>query len=368
VTGCAVVGPDAIPPGDSAQFTAAAKYSDGSTRDFTTEAQWSVSDESLLSVTGAGQATGRAVGEAEVRATFAGSCTSDRGVVVLPAGRFLMFVDVTEDQVTAPLLGVRVEVVSGPAAGLAAATDWNGSARLMGVPQEAQLRLSNDGYDPVVQTVRVERQRAVVRLQMFPSRGRLDLPGIYRLTIASGSCAGGARLPEAVGTRTYTARLWNAGLKIHALLSGASFAAEPCSSCAEPRGNRFLGQTQALEARFTLGEYVPPEDGAGPWDIGVGVYPDVAERLGDGTLLSIAGQAIVTPTPAGFSGALDGTIAIDDSLPLFHAEPRVLASCRSIAHRFTLERSGSARLQRRPLPPPPRAAADRRARPPYQPR
>lgn len=337
-TGCGVTGPEAIPPGESAAFTATAVYSDGSRRDVTTDVHWSTSDESILSVTDAGDVTARAIGDAEVRAIFPTSCTFPKSVVVLPPGRFLAFVAVTEDQVTAPLLDVRVEVVSGPAAGLAATTDWSGSARLLGVTQDVAIRFSKDGYESVVQNVRIERQRAVIRTQMIPSRGRLDLPGLYRLTIASSPCAAGAELPEPVRTRTYTARLWNAGLKIHAALSGGSFTSESCLQCTEPRGDRFLGQTQALDARFTLREYEPPEAGAGPWDFGQGVYPDVAERLADGTLLTISGRAVVTPTSTGFSGTLDGTIAVYDSLPLLYTVPRVIASCQSSAHRFTLER------------------------------
>jgi hypothetical protein len=80
-------------------------------------------------------------------------------------------------------------------------------------------------------------------------------------------------------TRTYVARLWNAGLAIHGALSGGDFAVEWCGACREQRGNRFIGQTQARDARFTLREYVPPEHGATIYDYGQGVYPDVAERL-----------------------------------------------------------------------------------------
>ena len=98
-----------------------------------------------------------------------------------------------------------------------------------------------------------------------------------------------------------------------------------------------MGQTQALDARFTLFEYGPPEDYGG-WDGDQGDYPSLAERLPDGTLLSIAGQAIVVPTADGYAGSLDGTIASYDSLNLLGRAGRVLASCRSNAHRFTLVR------------------------------
>ena len=333
ITSIVVDGPGQVPPGETGQYSATARYSDGSRRDVTSEAQWSTSDESVLSVTGASTVVARARGEAEVRARLANhGYPGVRSVIVLPAGQFKLWVKVTEDQVTAPIFDVRVEVVSGPEAGLAVSTDWTGSAVLFGVPADAQLRLTKEGYTSTVHSMRLDGHRGV-SLQMFPSGSRLDLPGQYQLTITSGVCADG-NLPDAVKTRTYTARMWNAGLMIHVELSGADFAVEWCPLCFETRGNRFMGQTQALDARFTLFEYGPPEDG---YD-GQGYYPSLAERLPDGRFLSIAGRAIVAPSADGYAGSLDGTIAVYDSLSQVERAGRALASCRSNAHRFTLVR------------------------------
>jgi hypothetical protein len=328
-----VDGPGQVPPGETGHYSATARYSDGSRRDVTSEAQWSTSDESVLSVTGVSTIVARARGEAVVRARLANyQHPGVRSVIVLPAGQFKLSVLVTEDQVTAPIFDVRIEVVSGPEAGLAVSTDWTGRAVLYGVPADAQLRLTKEGYTSTVHSMRLDGHRGV-SLQMFPSGSRLNLPGQYQLTITSGVCADG-NLPDAVKTRTYTARMWNAGLMIHVELSGADFAVEWCSLCFETRGNRFTGQTQALDARFTLFEYGPPEDG---YD-GQGYYPSLAERLPDGRFLSIAGRAIVAPSADGYAGSLDGTIAVYDSLSQVESAGRVLASCRSNAHRFTLVR------------------------------
>jgi hypothetical protein len=291
----------------------------------------------VLSVTGAATVVARARGEAEVRARLANhGYPGVRSVIVLPAGQFKLWVKVTEDQVTAPIFDVRVEVVSGPEAGLVVSTDWTGSAVLFGVPADSQLRLTKEGYTSTVHSMRLDSHRGV-SLQMFPSGSRLDLPGQYQLTITSGVCADG-NLPDAVKTRTYTARMWNAGLMIHVELSGADFAVEWCPLCFETRGNRFMGQTQALDARFTLSEYGPPEDGYDDGAAQWGYYPSLAERLPDGRFLSIAGRAIVAPSADGYAGSLDGTIAVYDSLSQVERAGRVLASCRSNAHRFTLVR------------------------------
>jgi hypothetical protein len=208
---------------------------------------------------------------------------------------------------------------------------------LYGVPADVQLRLTKDGYAPRVESLRLDRHGALF-LQLFPSGSRLDLPGQYHLTITSGACADNGQLPDVVRTRTYTARLWNAGLKIHVGLSGADFAVEWCDACAETRGNGFMGQTQALDARFTLLAYQPPQEGATIWDGDRGSFPNVAERLADGTFLTISGNAIVAPSADGYAGFLDGSIAIYDSLNQLERPGRVLASCQSSAHRFTLVR------------------------------
>lgn len=339
LSGCRVEGTDSIPPGESAQYRAIAGYSDGSSRDVTSEVPWSSSDDAVLLVTEQGLATGRAIGDVDVQATFSEHCVTGRQVAVLPAGRFLVWANVTEEQITAPILGVRVEVMSGPAAGLTATTNWDGGAKLIGVPQDADLRFTKDGYAPIVQSVHIDRQRQSVRVQMLASPGRLDLAGKYQLSISSGPCAGGDALPEAAKARTYTARMWNAGLKIQVELSGASFALDRClmpgmTRCSAPTGNVFTGQTQARDARFTLVEYSPAFD----WNDGI--YPDVVESIPGVGLLTISGNALVAPTPEGFSGTLDGTFAIYDHLSVHAAngQGRVLASCRSAAHRFTLAR------------------------------
>ncbi len=339
LSGCRVDGPASIAPGESAQYRAIGSYSDGSIRDLTTEVPWSSTDDALLSVTAQGLATGRAIGDVDVQATFAGNCVTGRQVVVLPPGRFLVWANVTEEQVTAPILGVRVEVISGPAAGLTAMTNWDGGAKLIGVPQDAELRFSKDGYEPIVRSVRIERQRQSVGVQMLASTARLDLSGKYQLSINSGRCDGGETFPEAAKARTYTARMWNAGLKIQVELSGASFTLDRClmpgmSRCQAPTGNVFSGQTQARDARFTLVEYRPAFD----WNDGI--YPDLVESVPGVGLLSISGNAVVAPTREGFTGTLDGTFAIYDHLSVHttNGQGRVLASCRSAEHRFTLVR------------------------------
>ena len=178
----------------------------------------------------------------------------------------------------------------------------------------------------------VDHNGTLVRVQLFPLTGRLSLPGAYQLTINSASCSDGGVLPEAVRTRTYWARIWNAGAKVIVELDGADFALGWCPICQETRGHRFTGQPEALAARFTLDEYGPPILG---YD---GHYPNVVERLPDGTLLTVSGHAVVLPTSEGLSGTLDGLIAIYRTFDLETTTSLPVVSCRSSAHRFTLVR------------------------------
>ena len=266
-----------------------------------------------------------------LRAAF-GSLSQARDVVIVPTGRYRLRAAVTEDQLSVALDDVRVEVVSGPAAGLAATTNWEGSATLYGVPQDAQVRFTKNGYEPLTQDVRLENNWTTVRVQLVPSRGRIDLAGQYQLTISSGSCAGGRVLPEAARTRTYTAALWNSGLRINVRLSDANFAVQWCPLCHEDRGDHFTGQTQALGARFTLIEYEVPFD----WN--AGIYPNVVERLSDGTLLAVSGHATVAPTSRGYAGTLDGSFSIYNSLDLVSQGSQAIVTCQSDSHQFVLVR------------------------------
>lgn len=334
VTDLRVDGPASLPPGEAAQFTATAKFADGSTRDVTAEATWTSADESVIAVTAAGHATARSTGTAEVQAAFS-TISNTREVIVVPAGRYRLPVYVGEEQATVPIDGVRVEVISGAAAGLASTTDWDGRAALYGVTEDAQLRISKDGYEPRVQSVHVVNNYSGLSVQLLSSGGRVNLPGGYRLTISSGSCENGARLPPDATLRTYGARMWNAGLNVIVELDDANFALAYCPVCHETRGNRFMGQPQPLGARFTLIDYSPPMD----WNDGI--YPNVVERLANGSLLTIAGRATVAPTAGGFAGTLDGAIAIYADLDLASAGSSPVVVCRSSSHGFTLVRQGS---------------------------
>jgi hypothetical protein len=331
LTSLRVDGPATLPPGESAQYTATATYTDGSSRDVTGEVRWSSTNDAIVTVTGTGMSTARANGEASVTATLA-PLNHSREIVVVPAGRYKLRLIVNEDHVTVPINGVRVEVLSEAAAGLEGVTDWNGSVSLYGVPQDVQVRLSKSGYESSIQSFHVPGNWALNIVSLPSSVTRPILPGAYQLTVSAGGCAGGDGLPDALKTRRYSATIWNAGVNAIVELSGAAFATAWCPLCHETRGNRFQGQSQPDGARFTLSEYEAPFD----WN--AGIYPNVVEQLADGRLLSIAGHVIVAATSDGFAGTLDGSFAIYNAFDLTYDGSLPVASCRSSSHTFTLVR------------------------------
>lgn len=330
LTNFAVTGAVTVPPGESASYTATATWSDGTTTDVTNEATWTTTNDTVLAIAGPGRVTARTTGEADVRAGFQNR-THGRWVGVVPAGRFIVRVYVSDGVIPAvPLFDARVEVLSGPAAGLTATTNWDGRASLYGVPESADLQVSKDGYERVVRAVRIDRQSASVNVDLVPAVRRPELSGRYRLTVSADSCVGSGALTQEARTRTYTAFIWEPGGKVSVQLADANFHFKTC--CLGERGDAFSGLTQALDTRFTLIPYEPD------WDYNAGVHPSVAERLPDGTVLTISGHAVVRPVAEGFAGLLDGVMAIYDSLPLSGPAGRQLASCQSPSHKFTLTR------------------------------
>jgi len=84
VTEVVVTGPSPLTAsGEKAQFAASARYSDGSTKDQTSSAQWLSSDSLVIAVAAGGLATATGGGSASVRATVQ-SVTGVRSIQVIP--------------------------------------------------------------------------------------------------------------------------------------------------------------------------------------------------------------------------------------------------------------------------------------------
>src|SRR5262245_42055145 len=90
-----VSAPDSIPPGESAQLTATAVKSDGSTENVTSSATWFSSNSRVIQVGSDARARALAPGEATVQARYQ-SRSGSRLVMALPAGTYKVSGRITE--------------------------------------------------------------------------------------------------------------------------------------------------------------------------------------------------------------------------------------------------------------------------------
>ena len=333
--------PQSLPPGESAQLTAIAFFSDESTRDITNEAQWKSGDTSVLSISNTGLATAHRTGNIFVRAAFNGKESSQREILVLPAGTYKVGGFVRDDEVPVP--GARVEVTAGPAAGLSTVTPQSlgsGAYTLLGVSGDTEFRITKDGYHPLARTVRVTSHQQI-NFDLTPAIQRADLSGTYRLTISAAADCSGRPLPEDVSSLRYTAVVAQDLARLTVTLAGANFASDDRRTY-----NGFQGAIEPSRIWFQLrGADFLEED---PLNDSLpdpnAPFPDVSVQLAPSTFLFVGGLALGSSSPAGFSGTLNGTI--ETARWVGTGEPRGaipsnwqrLAACRSTGHEFVLSR------------------------------
>ena len=333
VTSVEISGPPSIPPGQSAQFTATARLSDG-TSQTPASVRWS-STGRVLRVDASGfatarQETGEDVVTAEVSSSgVVGLTRGSREILVLPDGTYRMVGVVSENVAPpTPVVGARVEVMSGPAR--VASTDWDGRYRLYGVPAIAEIRVTRDGYQPHFQSFQLA-EHVTQNFQLALSGMRLDLAGSYTLTIDA-ACATSTPVPPEVRNRSYHASLIQSGSTLEVVVTESSrFRVNSAG-----RGDRFTGRVDAAGATFNLEGfsepyyyYYGPRDPSG--------YANLVERLADGTYLVVTGTAVTRRLSADLSGNLKGGVTHYDSrFPSISLLSSAAGSCYSEAHRFTL--------------------------------
>lgn len=144
VTRIAITGPARIAPGATEQFTATADFSDGTTSDVTSRANWSAFPTTILQSLGSGRFRGVAAGEASMFVSLSPRGSSLQ-ILVLPPDTFKLSGTIRDTSGT--LENILVEVVSGTGTGLKTKTDSGGRYALYGVAGSIQLRASGPGYD-----------------------------------------------------------------------------------------------------------------------------------------------------------------------------------------------------------------------------
>jgi hypothetical protein len=314
-----ITGPDSVPPGTTAQYTAIALQSDQSSRNVTNEAAWRTSDASVLTISStSGLASAHDRGETSVTASLGERSAVKTPVIVVPPGTFRLAGIVRESGV--PVFDARVEVTSGTGQGLTATSA--GTYRLYGVAGDIELLVTKDGYLEQRKRLQVANHLATADFDLQLSRPRVEVGGTYTLRVTAGpECS--AMLPPEARTRTFTAVVRQDGPRLDVVLEGARFFVD--------RGrtfNRFFGTAETSRVTFYI---------SGPQDFYYSSYgPDVVEQLTDTTLFTMSGSALATVSSGGVSGTLDGLVeAVQGTQP---GRLQRIASCRSTEHQFVLSR------------------------------
>jgi hypothetical protein len=268
-----MTGPTEIAPGSSASFTAILDRV-ATMSDVSGTAEWVSSNPSVLSVA-AGVATGRASGEATVTAQFEGQQTDPAPVMVLPAGTYRLRGTVTlPTSATQVVPLARVEV---PSVGLVTTADAQGRFVLYGVPADAEIRASKEGYTTAVASVHLVDHLAQVRVSISPA-----LEGTYTLSIGPGSCSDVPPVPANLLRRTYTVAFLQSG---------------PNPSVAN---GSFPGATNITVMQFSA-SFVAAQ---GTWTVSLAI----GEPLPDGKNITLNGFASVTASD--LVGTFTGRYAI----------------------------------------------------------
>ena len=287
--------------------------------------------DGLFQVTESGLVTGgERLGEDTLTAEVTEPNGTTRGIkeiLVLHDGTYRMLGVVTESVPPhAAVNGARVEVASAPP--LAATTDWDGRYVLFGVPGNADIRVTREGYQPHVERLQLTAH-SKQDFQLILSGSRLSLAGAYTLSLDA-ACATSTPVDEALRHPRYDAAVTQNGADVQVVLTDSlRFRVN-----AVGRGDRFGGRVDATGANFNLGQnfyrYYP--SGYDPLS-----YPNIVERIADGSYLVIDGQATTRISPAGLSGEFQGFFLHHAST--FPGWPlRTFGTCYSSVHRFTLVR------------------------------
>jgi hypothetical protein len=134
VTGVVVSGAGSPATGDTAQLTATATMSDGTTQVVTAQATWESSNQTVATVTSAGVASFLAAGDADIKATYKTvSGTSHVTVTTKATPKFTLTGTVTDSTNGNVLSGVKATILDGPDAGKSALTDANGKYSMASV-------------------------------------------------------------------------------------------------------------------------------------------------------------------------------------------------------------------------------------------
>ena len=217
--------------------------------------------------------------------------------MVVPAGTYRLK-GLVQSPGTNPQLPVAMARVEVPVVGPATTTDAQGRYTLYGVPRDAEIRASKEGYAPAVTVVRLvshDQQAATLIL-------RPVLEGTFALSIGARTCSDGPPLPANLLQRKYTVVLASSnpnGSPVNGTFPGANITVVSFTGFISAQGWNFS---------FTIGEPQP-----------------------DGKVLTMNGSATVRVTD--LVGTFSGRFALYEP-----STGETLARCTASAFPFVLTR------------------------------
>ena len=288
-----VSAPESIAPGESAQLTATAVKSDGSTENVSGTASWTSTSTRAISVAAGGRATANSPGEAVITARYQGR-TGSRPVLALATGTYKLSGRVTEGPLA--VASVSVSVTRGVGEGLTATSNFDGRFVLYGVAGEVRIQASKEGYRDTIRDLRVE-STMTDNFEIVPARPRKNLSGTYSLTLTAAPCTSGT-FPNELRTRTYTATITQSGQALTVNLEGATFLVNG------GHGDKFSGTIDPADnVTFSIGSfyyyyYFTPE------------FFDLVERLDDSRAFSVVGTVTAKVNGSEIAGTINGSFVV----------------------------------------------------------
>ena len=310
LTQITINGPTTVHIGETSQYTATGQYSDGSTRDVTTEATWTGST-SMLDVLGSGRYTGRASGLAGLGARLLNRSAFIGSIIVVPPGTYRLAGTVRDSG-----LAVNAPVLIEDSLGYRTVPTANGLYSVFGVAGDTRITVAKDGYHPQTKHLAISSHQ-VLDFALEPSRPRSDLSGRYQLTIAA--AAECTTLPADVRSRSFIAVVEQQGPTLTVRLDSGQFFTQGGRTF-----DRFTGFVEPNQVVFNLSPSV-----ADPYYYYY-YLPDVIEILGTNAVYGFQGR-VITPLGERLSNTFNGFIARYTSTPF-----RTTAQCLSDLHEFLM--------------------------------
>jgi Bacterial Ig-like domain (group 2) len=217
VTRITITGPARVAPGATEQYTATADFSDGTTSDVTSRANWSVFPTTVLQSLGGGRFRAVTAGEANLNAFLSPRGAGFR-VLVLPPDTFKLSGTIRDT--SGGLENILVEVISGTGTGLKTSSASGGAYALYGVAGSVQLRVSAPGYSLQEATVAVNAD-AARDFTLTTSGQTSDVSGAWTLVFKTSSACS-ATWPQVAREREIPTTITQQGTRLTFAFGGST--------------------------------------------------------------------------------------------------------------------------------------------------